>query len=317
MSTHASTDVSNTDLTLFRTLANAEIVDVDVASVPTRLPVKPASRRASVGRAKAGGELSSDIAPPAIEPPRPPSEKKAAASSQKQQRASPVDDREAAKTATEPERRDSAASHKRKRATSNTSRRDQSDDESLQKQGVLIELQQLENRGAKLSRAFTMRDSLAEMEFELSRQNSAISASKAVAFMREALQLGISAIEIGNTKLGPFLSIDGWANSVCQDMRVYDHSLERIYKRYFRKQQLSPVMELGMLLVGSMITWHFKSQFLGQTPAAPQSMPKRPTCTTARAPPFRDGTQQTAERRSPRSSSTGRPTMRPPTMMFA
>jgi hypothetical protein len=112
-----------------------------------------------------------------------------------------------------------------------------SEEERLEKQGFLIELANLKAKGVTLSRDFTLRDSLAEMEFELTKQTHNITTRNSVNFMRDMLRIIINGIEIGNSKFGPFVSIDGWAESVTTDMQKYDHCLERLYKRYWRLYQ--------------------------------------------------------------------------------
>ena len=169
---------------------------------------------------------------------------------------------------------------KRDREESSSQRRqDDSDSERLEKQGYLIELQNLEKGGVKLSRSFNMTDSVAEMEFELNRHLSAESTQNAVSFMRDTLRIAVTGLEAGNARFGPFLSIDGWADSITRDMKRYDHSLERIYKRYWRKQQMSPVMELAWLILGSMISWHFTSKVFGaaRSPPHAQNAPRAPS----------------------------------------
>lgn len=140
---------------------------------------------------------------------------------------------------------------------------DKEEDERMEKQGYLIELRRMEARGVELSRRFSENDSLAELEFEVAKQNAASSTENSVNFMRDMLRLVITGLEVGNNKLGPFLSMDGWAEATTRDMHRYDHALERIHRRYFRKHQMSPIMEMGWLLLGSLAMWHFKSKFLG------------------------------------------------------
>jgi hypothetical protein len=170
----------------------------------------------------------------------------------------------------------------------------------MEKQGLLIELQALEARGVKLTRAFTMDNSVAELEFEISKHAACHATRNGVAFLRDALKLVVTGIDLGNAKLGPFLSIDGWAESVTSDIGRYDHTLERIYKRYWRRQQVNPIVELAGLLIGSMVTWHFRSKFLGDAakPAGP-----------VRRAPERTADSSATEAEEPRKS---RPTLKPP-----
>ena len=185
-----------------------------------------------------------------------------------------------------------------------------SQDEKLEKQGYLIELSNLKQKGVELSREFTMDDSLEELEFEVSKQNNNISTRNTVIFMRDMLRIIINGLEISNNRFGPFLSINGWSESCTQDMQKYEHSLEKIYKLYFRKSQMSPIMELAWLIFGSMIAWHFKSKFFG--PASNQSMPqeKETEKFTTKSAPQVSSTPRSQRKDMPQKSS--RSVLRPP-----
>ena len=187
-----------------------------------------------------------------------------------------------------------------------------SEEERLEKQSYLIELATLKQKGVVLSRQFDMKDSVAELEFEVQRQHNGITTRHNVAFMRDMMRIVINGMEIGNNRFGPFLSIDGWAESVTQDMAKYEHVLERLYKRYWRKSQLSPVMELAWLLVGSMIAWHFKSKFFG--PPAP-AQASGPTVQHREVPVGRHSSVPTRSRAAGRPS-TARAVLRPPSALF-
>lgn len=177
----------------------------------------------------------------------------------------------------------------------NNARREGPDDERMEKQGYLIELRRMQARGVCLSRQFGEDDSIAELEFEVAKQNAAVSTENSVSFMRDMMRLVITGLEIGNNKLGPFLSIDGWAEATTQDMHRYDNALERIHRRYFRKQQMSPIMEMAWLLLGSLAMWHFKSKFLGVTPTGrpvPPPAAAPAAAASAAPPPFKNNTDR-------------------------
>ena len=135
-----------------------------------------------------------------------------------------------------------------------------------------------------------------------------------VAFMRDMMRIVINGIEIGNSRFGPFLSIDGWAESVTQDMTKYEHPLERIYKRYWRKTQMSPVMELAWLLVGSMVAWHFKSKFFG--PPAASSNARQAQTEPAPHPSNMGSPAQGRGRSGQQRTASSRPVLRPPSALF-
>lgn len=185
----------------------------------------------------------------------------------------------------------------------------------LEKQGYIIELSNMRQKGMSLSREFTMSDSIAELEFEIQKQQNNATTRQHVIFMRDMLKIGINGLEIANTRFGPFLSIDGWAESVTQDMNKYEPPLEKLYRRYFRRSQMSPVMELAWILIGSMAAFHFKNKFF---------QPPQPT---TRAPAERESEGKTTSRlkRHPPVSAhmntnggqrLGRPVLRPPSALF-
>lgn len=194
----------------------------------------------------------------------------------------------------------------------------------LEKQGYLIELQGLERRGVALSRSFSMRDSVAELEFELQKQQSCLSTANAVSFMRDSLKMAFNGVEIANNRLGPFLSIDGWADSITADMKRFDNALERLYKRYWRKSQMSPLMELAWIIVGSLVAHHFKQKFFGpvrsvfpvSTTTAPPAAAAAPPAARRPPPAARATFPDRLSAASARERPTSRPTLRPPLSVF-
>ena len=139
---------------------------------------------------------------------------------------------------------------------------------SQEKHALLLELRRLEQGGSKLSRSFGMADSIESMEYEVERHRIQADTDTSVAFMKDAIKLGLSGLEIVNQKLGPFLMLDGWSDTVTGDMNRFDPSLKRIYKRLFRRGAPNPFVELAMIIFGSMVLHHFKCKVLGKSAAA-------------------------------------------------
>lgn len=138
----------------------------------------------------------------------------------------------------------------------------------LEKQGLLLDLHALQTKGVRLTREFTMNDSVTELEFELQKQTALQNTCSAVQNMKDMLRIGFNGMELLNAKMGPFICMDGWAESLTTDMKRFDAPLEKIYKRYWRKSSMSPVMELGMIILGSLAMHHFKLKVFGR-PSAP------------------------------------------------
>uniref|UniRef100_A0A6C0C1Q1 Uncharacterized protein n=1 Tax=viral metagenome TaxID=1070528 RepID=A0A6C0C1Q1_9ZZZZ len=184
----------------------------------------------------------------------------------------------------------------------------------LEKQGYIIELSNMRQKGVVLSREFTMNDSIQELEFEIQKQQNNTTTRQHVVFMRDMLKIGINGLEIANTRFGPFLSIDGWAESVTLDMNKYEPPLEKLYRRYFRRSQMSPIMELAWLLIGSMAAFHFKNKFFAP-PATARASPEpeqdsKPT-SRLRRPVSTETARKTHDR-----PKAGRPVLRPPSSIF-
>ena len=167
------------------------------------------------------------------------------------------------------------------------------------KLGLLMELKKMRMQGVHLTREYSTADSLEDIEFEFSRQKMNMDTVNSVALMRDTMRLIITGIELGNNRMGPFLNLDGWSGTVTADMTRYDHCLERIYKMYFRRGSINPIMELGFLLIGSMFMHHVKAKFTGPPPVQ-------------RNVPFEVPQQQQQPRQTFARNVAPRPTMRPP-----
>ena len=145
-----------------------------------------------------------------------------------------------------------------------------------EKQGYLLELDKLSMQGVTLTKKYSMEDTLEAIQYEYERIKMNMDTMNAVNFMRDVLKLVLTGVELANSNLGPILHLDGWSNEVTTDMHRYDHCLERLYKKHWRKGSMSPESELVFLLVGSMVMFHFKSKFFGGTRASASASTSAP-----------------------------------------
>lgn len=122
---------------------------------------------------------------------------------------------------------------------------------------VLNDLDRLRRNGLHV-REFNMGDSVEDMEHEVRRQMMNLEEANAIAFMKNAMQIAFTGIELMNNKMGPFLHLDGWAASTSKDMDKYDIPLGKIYRKYMTKKTASsPEAEIAMGIMGSMCMHHF------------------------------------------------------------
>lgn len=135
----------------------------------------------------------------------------------------------------------------------------------MEKQGYLLELQKFQGPpyNIKLTREYTMDDSLGDIQFEYDRIKSNLTTANNVALIRDTLGFVFTGIESANHRWGPILQLDGWADSFIEDRQRYDHVLERLYKKHWRLGNMSPEAEFGWLIGSSMVKHHLKLKING------------------------------------------------------
>lgn len=140
--------------------------------------------------------------------------------------------------------------------------------EEQEKQDILIKLQQLENKGVRLSRSFTMKTPIDDLRFELSKQKSLIEEEESVKFMRNALITFVHGVEILNKKFDPIgAKLTGWSNSVMEDIGSYEGIFQRLHEKYRGSVEMAPELELLLALVQSAFMFHLmETMFKGAIP---------------------------------------------------
>lgn len=136
-------------------------------------------------------------------------------------------------------------------------------DHILEKQSVLMELNRLKQAGAKLTKEYSVRDNLSDMQFEVRCQLAQVDEANMVKFMSDGMKLACQGVELANTKFGPFLELDGWAAAATTDMSRYDSALSKLYRKYWTRSTMGPEMELAFALIGSVTMFHFKKKASG------------------------------------------------------
>ena len=138
----------------------------------------------------------------------------------------------------------------------------ESEDTILSKQSALLDLDRLKLRGVKLTREYSLSDPLDDIEFELKRHLAHIEEDSTVKMLRDFMRIGCTGVELVNSKIG-LLELEGWSAEVCADIGRYDHAFAGLYKKYWRRSQSSPEMQIVMGLAGSVGLFHLKKKFLG------------------------------------------------------
>ena len=133
-----------------------------------------------------------------------------------------------------------------------------SNDSDHERQSLLFDLRQLEAKGVKLSRNFTLNDSIDDMTIELKRQILMLDERSNISMMKNGMRIALSGIELLNTRLN-LLDLEGWSSQACTELENHDQNLAKIYRKYWRRSTSSgPEMDIVMSLVGSMGSYHMK-----------------------------------------------------------
>jgi hypothetical protein len=133
-----------------------------------------------------------------------------------------------------------------------------------EKEGLLHELHTFSRppHNIKMTREWDINvHTLDELQYELDRINSELSANGIVDMAKSGIKFGVSGLEMFLKQQG-IDSVDGWYNNSCKDMSKFNRPLLRLYKKYWRNTNLSPMMELGYLLAGGLV-WTIAENKMG------------------------------------------------------
>ena len=111
------------------------------------------------------------------------------------------------------------------------------------------------------TKEYTLNDNLTDMQFEMRRHILHIDEMNSINFMKDAMRLALTGIELTNNRVGPFLDLDGWSATVSGDINKYDNAFAKLYRKYWkRKTSTSPELEIALGLIGSMGMYHFRKK---------------------------------------------------------
>ena len=138
-----------------------------------------------------------------------------------------------------------------------------------EKAEILRLLDRLQAKGVRLDKKYTMESSYEEMKAEYDRIKERREVESSVKFQRKMLIAVITAIEFLNNRFDPLdLKLDGWSESVHENVHDYDDVFEELHEKYKGKAQMAPELKLLLMLGGSGFMFHltntmFKSSLPG------------------------------------------------------
>ena len=134
---------------------------------------------------------------------------------------------------------------------------------------VLRRLEDLESKGVKLSKKYSMESNLQEMQGEYEMIVAEKEKSNSVKFQGRMLMACITGIEFLNNKFDPFdVKLDGWSEQCNENITDYDEIFSELHEKYRSKSKMAPELKLLFQLAGSAVMVHmtntmFKSAMPG------------------------------------------------------
>lgn len=148
-----------------------------------------------------------------------------------------------------------------------------------ERKDIINKLFLLKKKGFTVNQ-YSIHSNIHDMRSELDQIMHTINSEASVKFARKMLVACTSGLEFLNRRYDPFsLKLDGWSESVMENITDYDGVFERLYQKYSGSGSVPPEIELMMSLVGSMMMFHLTNTMFKQmmapvanNPAMMQSM---------------------------------------------
>ena len=136
------------------------------------------------------------------------------------------------------------------------------EEERKKKIDLINKLNRLETKGYTLSKHFSMDNTFEEINLEYDRLVDAKNLEASIRFQRQCLMGMVTGAEFLNGKFNPFdWQLDGWSESVHENVEDYDEVFEELYDKYKGRGNMPPEAKLLMTLVGSGFMFHMSNSF--------------------------------------------------------
>ena len=134
--------------------------------------------------------------------------------------------------------------------------------EKKEKADLIMKLNRLESKGYTLTHRFTMDNSLEEIRQEFDRLADQRNLEASLKFQRQMMMGFVTGAELLNNKFDPFgWQLDGWSESVHENVDDFDEVFEELYDKYKGKGAMPPEARLIFMLAGSGFMFHMSNQF--------------------------------------------------------
>ena len=126
-----------------------------------------------------------------------------------------------------------------------------------EKADLLNKLTRLEKKGFSVNKRLNAYSSIQELRTEYKRITYSIEVDQSIRFSRRMLVACVTGLEFLNKRYNPFeIALEGWSESVMENMDDYDGVFEELYNKYKTKMHVAPEVKLIMMLGGSAMMFH-------------------------------------------------------------
>jgi hypothetical protein len=178
-----------------------------------------------------------------------------------------------------------------------------------EKADLLNKLARLEKKGLNVNKRLTAYSDISEIRTEYKRLIYGIEAEQSIKFSRRMLIACVTGVEFLNKRYNPFdVMLDGWSESVMENVDDYDGVFEELYTKYRTKMNVAPEIKLIMMLGGSGMMFHLThSMFKTAIPNMNDVMKQNPDLVKN----MMQAVQNTQRNNGPREDTSARPMASP------
>lgn len=168
-----------------------------------------------------------------------------------------------------------------------------------EKERYLTELERLEKKmNMKLGRRFTMNSDINDIKYEYKKLKRQRDLDKSIRFQRKILMAVTSGVEFLNNKFDPIdAKLDGWSESVMENISDYDEVFEELHDKYAEQVQVAPELKLLMMVAGSAFMFHLtQTLFKNSAPSMNDVLKQNPELMNNIMEAAKNGMQKQAQR---------------------
>ena len=147
-----------------------------------------------------------------------------------------------------------------------------------EKYELLYKIDNLKKKGINIPGNVNIESNLEEIKFVYNRVVKDREKLNGVKFARKMLIACCTGIEFLNNRFDPFdFKLDGWSESVHENVNDYDEVFEELHEKYKSKSKMAPELKLMFMLGGSAFMFHLtNSMFKNSMPGMQNILKENP-----------------------------------------